>query len=218
MRHLFFWLTCALGFGLSVPTAQAQDLTPSVIQPATCALRPHHCPDHAKQLTSWNWTLLELQPFAGLGGPVGLVYRAPDDASTKVFTSRLGTRVRSTRHLNFGLEAYTVIPSGFGANLVLDAFKGDRFRIHILDLGVFWNAFSPVSVANVKRDLDVTFGLGADIKVYGNWTVLADYRFFLPNPEHFLTGWGDFAIPLYNEAFQGGQLWFALGYSWSAWR
>lgn len=157
----------------------------------------------------------QIRAVAGGGGPVGLIgyddYWRP---TTSVFTLRLAGQLRLPEYTPLALEVSAVIPNGFGLNLLTDVFKTEWVRIHLFDIGIFWNAFQPVSVQRYKRDLDLTFGAGIDVHIKGAWSVSADWRMFLPNPITVLPKYADFAVPIYIEAARGGQLWLSAAYCW----
>ncbi len=157
-----------------------------------------------------------LRAVGSLGGPVGLIgYDSPYwNPTTAPFTLRLAGQIRAPKYTPVSLEISAVIPCGFGANLLFDVFQSDRVRVHLLDLGIFWNAFKPVSVQRLHRDFDLTAGLGLDVRVWKTLSVSADWRVFLPNPATTLPNYADFAIPMYVEAARGGQLWIGAAYSW----
>ncbi len=159
---------------------------------------------------------LTLRAAASLGGPVGLI---GDDSpywkpTTAPFTLRLAGQLSAPAYTPLTLEINAVIPCGFGVNLLFDVFRSDRLRVHLLDLGVFWNAFKPVSVQRLHRQFDLTAGLGVDVRVWRTLSVSADWRVFLPNPMTTLPDYADFALPMYREALKGGQLWIGAAYAW----
>lgn len=152
----------------------------------------------------------------GGGGPVGLSFGGVDDHTTAPVTSYAFMKLR-VQSPGFSsprtLEAYAVPFHGFGVNLKNDDLTIGRVRLHLLDVGVFWNAFEPVSVRRVERSLDVTLGLGVEVRLSGRWSAAADYRAFVPNPFTTLHRYGDFSRLIAYEVFQGGQTWLALSYS-----
>jgi hypothetical protein len=161
-----------------------------------------------------------LEPFhvraaAGVGGPVGLIghdgYWKP---TTAPFTLRLAGQLRLPEYTPLALEVNAVVPYGLGMNLLFDVVQTDRIRVHLFDLGFFWNAWKPVTVQRLKRSVDLTVGLGLDVRIKGSWSVSADWRLFLPNPLTTLPAYAEFALPMYEEALKGGQLWFGAAYCW----
>jgi hypothetical protein len=161
-----------------------------------------------------------LDPFhirviAGLGGPVGLIgyddYWRP---TTMPFTLRLAGQLRLPEYTPLALEISAVIPNGFGANLLFDIVQTDWVRVHLIDVGFFWNAFQPVTVQRYKRDVDLTLGLGVDVRIKDGWSVALDWRLFLPNPITTIPAYADFSYPIYGEALRGGQLWLSAAYCW----
>ncbi len=157
----------------------------------------------------------QLRALGGVGGPVGLIgYDGYWKPTTAPFTERLAVQLRLQQYTPLVLEVSAVIPYGLGFNVLTDIVQTDRVRVHLFDLGVFWNAYMPVSVQRIKRDFDITLGAGVDVRVKDRWSLSLDYRLFLPNPITTLPEYADFALPVYGEALRGGQLWLSAGYSW----
>ncbi|KPJ85736.1 hypothetical protein AMJ57_01970 [Parcubacteria bacterium SG8_24] len=158
---------------------------------------------------------LEVEAIAGLGGPLILAFTDLEvDHSTGPFMLYLAGRVRSPQYTPLGLELNAVIPHGFGLNLIIDVLKIGPVRVHLIDPGIFWNAFSPVSCSRVSRSLDLTLGAGVDVRIKDAWSVGLDWRLFLPDPNHVIPVYADFARPIYDEALKGGQLWLRASYTW----
>jgi len=158
---------------------------------------------------------LDLELSAGLGGPVGLIgAHYPGGVSTTPFTLIVAGRLGFRKFTPLKLELNAVIPNGFGANLRLDAFRFDRVTVHLPDLGIFWNAFKPVTAARIQRPLDFTLGGGIDVRVWKDLSVGAEWRWFIPNPVTVLPDYDGFAYPAYSEAIRGGQLWLNASYCW----
>ncbi len=157
----------------------------------------------------------QLRALGGVGGPVGLIgYDGYWKPSTAPFTERLAVQLRLRQYTPLVLEVSAVIPYGLGLNVLTDVVQTDRVRVHLFDLGVFWNAYMPVSVQRIRRDFDITLGAGVDIRLKDAWSLSLDYRLFLPNPITTLPVYADFAMPIYGEALRGGQLWLSAGYCW----
>ena len=158
---------------------------------------------------------LDLDVSVGLGGPVGLIGASyPSGVSTTPFTVIVAGRLGFTGYTPLKLELNAVIPNGFGANLRLDAVRLDRVTVHLPDLGIFWNAFKPVSAARIPRPLDFTLGGGVDVLVWKDLSVGAEWRWFIPNPMTVIPDYDGFAYPAYAEALRGGQLWLNASYCW----
>lgn len=161
-----------------------------------------------------------LEPFhiragASVGGPVGLIgYDGYWKTSTPPFTLRLMGQLRLPKYTSLALEISSVVPYGLGANLLFDVVQTDRIRVHLFDLGFFWNAWKPVVVQRLKRSVDLTVGLGLDVRIKDSWSVSADWRVFMPNPWTTLPAYSEFALPMYEEALKGGQLWLGAAYCW----
>ena len=135
-----------------------------------------------------------------------------EGSTTKTCGVHLAVRARHSR-TPFGIEAGMILPHGLGATLILDVYRGDRFRIHAFDVGAFVPVFGrALSVTRIERSWDLTIGAGAEILVRPRVAVTVDWRIFLPNPSEILPIYGDFARLLYDEAGHGGQLW--IGVAW----
>jgi opacity protein-like surface antigen len=157
----------------------------------------------------------QIRALGSVGGPVGLIgYDGYWRQTTAPFTVRLAGQMRLQQYTPLALEISAVIPYGIGANLLTDVIQTDRVRVHLFDIGIFWNAYMPVSVSRIKRDFDLTLGAGIDVRVKDSWSLSLDYRMFLPNPVTVLPAYADFALPIYTEALRGGQLWLSVGYCW----
>jgi len=157
----------------------------------------------------------QIRALGGIGGPVGLIgYDGYWRPSTAPLTLRLAGQLRLKEYTPLVLEISAVIPYGLGVNILTDIIQTDRVRVHLFDLGFFWNAYMPVSVQRIKRSVDITLGAGVDVRIKDSWSVSLDYRLFLPDPISTLPAYADFALPIYAEALRGGQLWLSAGYCW----
>ena len=158
---------------------------------------------------------LSLDVSLGLGGPVGLIGASyPGGVTTTPFTLVVAGRLGFPGYTPLKLELNAVIPNGFGANLRLDAVRLGRVTVHAPDIGVFWNAFKPVSASRVSRPIDFTLGAGVDVRVWQDLSVGAEWRCFIPNPITVIPDYDGFSYPAYEEALRGGQLWLNVSYSW----
>ena len=111
------------------------------------------------------------------------------------------------------LELYAVAPNGFGLNIKNDDFHIGNVRFHLLDVGLFYNMWKPVSVQRVERKLDLTLGAGIEYEFGDKWVATLDWRMFLPaNLFAVLTDYGDFARLIGLEAVQGGHTWVGILY------
>lgn len=157
----------------------------------------------------------ELRLGLGAGGPAGFIVAGnPEEATTSFFTGYAYARFRLPKMTPVALELNAVVPCGFGVNLLTDVIHLGRFRAHFFDIGIFWNAFDPVSVRRVRRSWDLTLGTGAEVRITERWAATFDWRVFLPNPYDVITGYGDFSRLVYAEALKGGQTWLGASYSW----
>jgi hypothetical protein len=165
----------------------------------------------------------ETQTLVGSGGPVGLsIMPTQEPPTSKPFTFHIAQRFRSPGYSGLGMELSVVLPCGAGANILFDAYHTERFRLHLLDPGVFYNTnnsamnHSQVSVDRLARRWDMTFGLGADILVReddGVW-LTGDVRVFMPDPILLSDSFGGLARPYVDEALKGGNLWLGLAFTW----
>ena len=156
----------------------------------------------------------ELQANVGLGGPIGLAFGPNYSGITTIpFTEKVGARIRFPKYSTLAIEPYMLMENGFGVAALFDAVRTDRFRLHIIDFGIFWNSVQPVSVRRVDRAYDITVGLGMEYGK-GPWLFTVDWRAFLPDPYGILTAYGAFARAYYAEALKGGQLWLGFSFSW----
>lgn len=162
---------------------------------------------------SHNTGKLELQTMFAMGGPIGLMGDRLSDISTQTFTAMAAARLRSPKYSIVGIEANYVYLSGFGATMLFDVWRSDRIRVHVLDLGIFWNGTRPVSVMRLPRAYDVTLGAGVELR-FGRWSMTFDWRANLPDPYGTLSTYGGFSRQWYAEAVKGGQVCGGVSYSW----
>lgn len=149
---------------------------------------------------------VELQGLAGPMGPLFLAFGPKyDQFSTRPVAIMFAARIRPKR-VYLGFEVNMVMPAGFGMNVLFDVYRGDRFRLHLVDPGVFLNALHPLSVARIKRSYDVTVGAGGEVFLGQSRKISVgfDWRVYLPDPWAILTAFSGFSRPIYNEAAQGG--------------
>ena len=149
-----------------------------------------------------------------LGGPVGLLIEPNLPNRSESFTTFFHSRLRSPGITPLVLEA-NMATYGLGVNLLIDVFHYKRLRVHVLDLGIFWNTFASLSARQVRRSWDVTFGAGLEIELTKNWRATLDWRVFLPNPAQLVGDYGDFARPIFTEVVVGGQTWFGFSHAWA---
>lgn len=123
----------------------------------------------------------------------------------------LAQRVGFPKLTTFSLEASALIPSGFGANLLIDAIHHPDFRLHLLDPGVHFNVFSPMREINIKRSWDLSFGLGFSLRVTDAAWLTADYRMFIPDPIRVVKNYGSLIRETVNNLATEGTLCLGLG-------
>ncbi len=124
-------------------------------------------------------------------------------------------RLRRIPETPLGLEFGFYAPWGVGANLLLDVYRSDRVRVHLLDPGVFysWDQELRIVRPDVERAVDITFGLGVEWQFADRWWLTVDCRMFLPEPTKTIGWYGDFARRIYANAAAGVQTWVGVGYS-----
>jgi len=159
---------------------------------------------------------LELSLGAGFGGTpfLGAIGGFVNESSADM-SGTASARLRLPRVSPRSLEVYTVMGYGYGLHVRNDDFHIGRLRLHLLDLGVFWDAHKPVSVARVPRTWDITLGLGAEFAVTRRISVTLDWRMFMPlDVFYVLTNYGDYSRLVGEEAVRGGQTWLGASYRW----
>lgn len=124
-------------------------------------------------------------------------------------------RLRRVPETQFALEVGFYAPWGVGVNLLVDVFRNDRLRVHLIDPGVFyaWEPGLRVSRPDVEREFDITLGLGVEWNFTGRWWLTVDSRFYLPDPIRVIGYYGDFARRIYSDAARGVQTWIGVGYT-----
>jgi hypothetical protein len=100
------------------------------------------------------------------------------------YTSGLvGVRLRWPKAW-LGLDAYSNLQYGFGFQLLFYPYQGRRVNLHFLDLGVRVSPapFRNYGEADIRRNIDLLFGAGAEIRV-GCYTYLGiDLVSHIPDP------------------------------------
>jgi len=159
----------------------------------------------------------ETQTVARVGGPLGFAFSpASKRPEMQLMTVSFAQRVRFPKYSGLGLEAGIVLPSGAGANLLIDAVHTEDFRLHLVDPGILWN-FRPdwgVSVSELPREWDLTFGLGADLRLHKGLWATADWRVFMPDPVKLTNDYAYLGRPYALDALKGGQAWLGLTATW----
>jgi hypothetical protein len=124
-------------------------------------------------------------------------------------------RLRRMPETFLGLEFGFYAPWGVGANLLLDVFRNDRLRVHLLDPGVFyaWDDSFRIVRPDVERAVDITFGAGVEWQFASRWWLTVDCRMFFPEPIRTIGWYGDFARRIYAQSAAGVQTWIGVGYS-----
>jgi hypothetical protein len=124
-------------------------------------------------------------------------------------------RLRRVPETPFALEVGLYIPWGIGANLLIDIFRNDHWRIHFFDPGVFyaWQPDLRVIRPDVGRAVDITLGAGLEWQFTDRLWLTVDFRWFFPEPKRVISHYGDFSRIIYTQCAAGVQTWVGLGYS-----
>ncbi len=157
----------------------------------------------------------ELKTGFGIGVPAGIsLYDGPYSETTQPIIIVYNARLRVPKTLSLGLEFNVIVPSGYGVNILFDVVKTDKFRLHIIDPGIFWNYLQPVSVGRIKRKVDITLGFGAEYTISHKWTVTLDGRAFMMEPINGVLTYGDFFRPMGKESMLATQVCFGFSFRW----
>ncbi len=151
----------------------------------------------------------------GFEGMFGVGIGAGPGAAENAFVSYpLTLRLRYLPQTPFGLELNLLVPNGAGANLLLDVYRGERLRVHAFDLGIFKPFSQELAVVrtDVKRDFDITLGIGLEYDFALGGTLAVDWRVFLPDPTRIPFYYGAYAMNIYRDALIGSQLWISCGW------
>lgn len=161
-----------------------------------------------------RWLRLTVGVEAG-GAPI---LRAPDGpvAATTARTSaavfaRISLPAISSRIIEIGWVPH----HGFGVMLESGDLRLGPVKLHLLDLGVFRDSVSPITVSRVARTWDVAVGAGAELAATRHFSLVADARWFAPiDLWSVVTRYGDTARLIGDELVHGGQLWAGAAYRW----
>ncbi len=154
----------------------------------------------------------EKRGFEGMFG-IG-IGAGPGAADNAHVSYPLSLRLRYLPQTPFGLEVSLLVPNGVGANLILDVYRGERLRIHAIDLGIFraFNDELRLTRPEVKRDFDISLGLGLEYDFALGGTLAVDWRVFLPDPTRIPFYYGAYALDIYRDSLIGSQLWISCGW------
>jgi hypothetical protein len=126
-------------------------------------------------------------------------------------------RLRFPRISPLALEANVAYSASFGigVNLLIDVIRTERWRVHLIDPGIFINLHDSLTATNWERRLDLTLGGGFeyDLKVdpkHGDLRLTFDVRWFIPEPVSLQDRLGAFSVPIYEDAAKGVQLWIGI--------
>ncbi len=156
-------------------------------------------PDDAPEIES-----VDLMMVAALGGGY------PDRGGLLMVA-----RLRRVPETPFALEVGFYAPWGVGANLLIDVYRNDRFRVHLIDPGVFyaWDPDFRISRPDVERSYDITLGAGVEWQFADRWWLTVDCRMYFPDLIRTIGWYGDFARRIYANSAAGVQTWVGVGYS-----
>lgn len=126
----------------------------------------------------------------------------------------LAVRLRRPETL-LALEVSVYVPWGVGANVLLDVYRNERLRVHLIDPGVFrsWGSSSRIVRPDVGRAIDLTLGLGVEWQFADRWWFTLDCRFFFPDLMRVIGYYGDYARRIYAQAAEEVQTWAGIAYS-----
>lgn len=79
------------------------------------------------------------------------------------------------------LTAQWVPVSGIGVGFA-PTITFSRVRFRVIDLGVFYDYGTPLTVPDIKRSLDITFGTGLDVRIWKSLALHSQLGWFIPNP------------------------------------
>lgn len=161
-------------------------------------------------------SLFETSTVLFIGGPIGLLGDVPKvkDISTVPGVGGVAQRFGLRNCMTPRLELSFIPPWGFGLNLLVDVWKSDRLRIHLLDPGIFLTTYKPLSVNRFSRVYDITFGGGIEVRIGKKIWLGLNWRAYMPDPAKAVTELGEFVRPIVNEVLQGGMTWLEVSYSW----
>jgi len=148
--------------------------------------------------------------FMGLAG-LGI---APGAADHGKIGYPLMFRLRRLPEIPFGFQVSLLLPNGAGANIFIDAYRGERLRLHILDLGVFVPFSRDLRTVrpDIDRAFDLTAGLGLEYNFLLGGTLAVDWSVQLPNPLAIPFYYGGYATRIYLDSLIGSQLWISCGW------
>jgi|GEM_PF-3132916 hypothetical protein len=146
---------------------------------------------------------VELEIFFGIDAKI---FAGRFDQSKDLFKA-LRVRHESTPLV---LELNATFAYGYGANVLIDLVRTSRVRFYA-NLGVFRPEFGRISASEISRELDLVFGMGAEIMAYKNLAVIVDWRVYLPDPR-LIRYYGEFYLPIARQCLKEGPLWLGLGW------
>lgn len=193
--------------------AHADDFLPHASTPKPAAIASTSAPSPSSA-GGEGWLRLIVGVEAG-GAPI---LRAPDGpvATTTAHTSaavfaRISLPAISSRIVEVGWVPH----HGFGVMLESGDLRLGPVKLHLLDLGVFLDSVSPITVSRVARRWDVAVGAGAELAATRHFSIVADARWFAPvDIWGVVTRYGDTARLIGDELVHGGQLWAGAAYRW----
>jgi hypothetical protein len=90
----------------------------------------------------------------------------------------VGLRLRYVP-LHIGLQAHTLFNNNFGVRGLIYPIQTQTFNIH-LNVGLMYSNRYYLTVQDVNRTLDVDVGIGADLLLYNNLSIIGDIDWYRP--------------------------------------
>lgn len=83
-----------------------------------------------------------------------------------------------------GLDVGSLFQYGIYGNLLVYVYRGHRVRVHVLDPGflVTGSPFKYISDSDIKRRVDLTLGVGVEVRLICHLDLIADWRVSVPDP------------------------------------
>lgn len=174
---------------------------------------------HGTAMAEDNPAPFETQTALSIGSPIGLAFLdVQKEPTTSVVMMHVAQRFRLPRYTPFALELNMVNGYGAGANLLIDAYRNGRLRIHVFDVGYtrWFDREQALTVSRLPRSWDLSFGFGAEIMFpkEDDFWFIADYRIYLPNPVMIEQHYGSLGRQYVDESLKGGMWCVGLAYSW----
>jgi hypothetical protein len=97
-------------------------------------------------------------------------------------SGNIGLQLRVPK-AHLGLRAYSALQYGFGLQLLIYPYQGERVKLHIIDPGVMIPvAGYYLSDKDINRSVDLVLGAGVEIKLTCLLALTLDLRTSIPDP------------------------------------